>query len=1114
MKVREFKLTNLAIDNKTTIYFFTVILIVIGISSFKSTPKESFPEVVFPYFAISSIYPGTSPSDMENLVTRPIEKELRGINGIKTLSSKSLQDFSMIFIEFETNIDIDEAYNDVKEAVDKSKPNLPTDLLDDPEVTKIDVSEFPIININMSGDLSLVTIKEYADDLKDEIESLEEITRVDIVGALDREIQIHVDLYKMQSLGMSFQEIQDKVAMENMTISSGKIDMDGLSRTVRIVGEFNNIDDIRNIVLRDGIRLKDVADVQDDYAERESYARLNQEDVITLNVIRRSGKNLLEAIDKINVIIDKFQEKTPSNLKITTTGDQSEMTRNNLNDLFNTIIIGFMIVVLVLMFFMGVDNALFVAVAIPLSILIAFILIPAVGFTLNMVVLVSFILVLGIVVDNSIVVVENIYRHYTTTPNLSITRASKIGAGEVAGPVFSGTLTTMAPFIPLAFWPGIMGEFMQYIPVTLILTLTASMLVAYVMNPVFAVSFMKYRADKKYKVNKKELIWVVGIGVVLTALFFLTGVIALANIIIFILLMYLGTKIVVIPLIRKFQANAIPWMMNIYKNQVSYFIKGKNSIFVFGGTIVLLIFTFFLMAVKPPQVVLFPSGDPNTMYVYVSMPAGTDVDYTDSITSVVENKVYDVIGRDNPDVESVISNVAIGAGQNAFENTQQPKLGKVTINFVEYKYREGISTSVYLDSLRANVKDIPGAQIVVDKEQMGPPVGKPINIEISGEELPKLIEIQDRLLAHIEESGIQGIEELKSDMEVSTPEAIIKIDRAKATKLGISTAYIGATIRTALYGSEISKYREGEDEYPIQVRLKKKYRDNINALLNMKLAVPGGQNGVRFIPISAVADVEYTSSYGGIIRKDYDRVITLSSNVLAGYNANEIVQALQKSLANFDLEEGYKIEFTGEQQEQAETGAFLMNALLIAIALIFLILITQFNSISKTLIISSQMIFSFIGVLLGTIFTGMDISIVMTGMGIIAVAGIVVKNAIILIDYTDVIIKQGGNVRDAIVQAGATRLTPVLLTAASTILGLLPLAVGMNINFYTLFTDYNPNIFFGGDMAAFWKPLSWTIIFGLTFATFLTLILVPAMYLIAYKIKERTGRLKPVEVSE
>ena len=1094
MNEKRFKISDFAVDNKMTVYILTFILIMVGMSSYNSTPKEKFPEVVFPFYSITTIYPGTSPADMENLVTRQIEKEIKSVDGIKELTSKSIQDFSAIFIEFDTDIDDQRAYTDVKEAVDKSLSNLPTDILDDPEVTRIDVSEIPILNINLSGDLGLVKIKEFADELEDRIEALKEVTRVDIVGALDREIQINVDLYKMQAAGVNFTQIQNAVAQENMTMSGGLVDKDGINRSLRVVGEFETVNEISELLLMDGVYLKDVATVKDDFEDRESFARLAKHDVITINVIKKSGENLILAIEKINAILEEFKLETPDNLQISTTGDQSTATKNNVSDLFNTIILGFLIVVLVLMFFMGVDNALFVAVAIPLSMLIAFIFIPIMGFTLNMVVLMAFILVLGIVVDNSIVVVENIYRHFTHTANLPISAAAKRGVGEVALPVFTGTLTTMAPFAPLLFWPGIMGEFMFFIPATIILTLAASMFVAYVMNPVYAVSFMKYRGFEKAKVNWKEVGIVTAISVVLSVFFHLLGISTIGNLIGFILIIYLLMKFVLTNFIRSFQKRFLPAMSRGYKKTLHVLLRGRRPIIILVGTFVLLIFTFFLTGKYPPKIVLFPEGDPNTLFVYISMPEGTDIEVTDSITSVVEDKVFDIIGNHNPDVEYVISNVALGAGESFFENTQQPKLGKITIGFVEYKFRVGESTSNYLDRLRRDLKGVPAATIVVNKEAMGPPTGKPINIECRGEDIDELITISEEVKAYVNSLGVPGIEELKSDMEVNKPEISLNIDRVKANKLGITTGYIAMTLRTALYGTEVSKFREGEDEYPIQLRLDRNMRHNLDALMNIQMVLPGGNNGPRKIPISAVADIEYTSTYGGIIRRDHERVITVSSNVLPGYNANNIVHELQNKLKKFEIKEGYEVVFTGEQEDMAENTAFLGNAMLLAVALIFLILVTQFNSLVKPVIIITQILFSIIGILLGSVLLRIDISIIMTGMGIIAVAGIVVKNAIILIDYTDILIKKGGRLSTNIVDAGATRLVPVILTAASTVMGLMPLAIGMNINFATLFSDLDANIYFGGDSAAFWNPLAWTIIFGLTFATFLTLIVVPAMY--------------------
>jgi len=1102
MKHKEFKLTNLSVANRTALYIFTIALLIFGFMQYDATPKEKFPEIVFPYFMVSTIHPGTSPADMENLITRPIEKQLKGIDGVKQISSNSIQDFSSIFIEFELSADEMQAYLDVRQAVDDARTELPPDLFSEPEVTRIDLSEIPILYINLSGDLGLVRLKDIAEDLQDEIESLEEITRADIAGALDREIQINVDLYKMQAADLSFYAIQNAIASENLTISGGQVDTDGIRRNLRVVGEFTNIDQIRNIQLKKGIYIKEIAEVVDGYADRESYSRLNSQDVVTINVIKKSGRNLIYAVDKIKTIVEEYRKTAPENLIITMTGDSSTQTKNSVNDLFNTVILGFIVVVFVLMFFMGETNALFVGIAIPMSIVIAFIFIPVVGFTMNMVVLMSFILVLGIVVDNSIVVVENVYRHFTTRPDLSITDATRQGVGEVSVAVFTGTLTTMAPFFPLIFMPGISGKFMSFLPITVIITLTASMLVAYMINPVFAVSFMKrapkHRARKiRWKPSLKNAL-ILSAVVILAVIFYAAGKMLPANLLVFGIFIYLLFRFVLHFPIVQFQKHVLPRMMNAYRKTLTFLLKGKRPYGVIVGIIVLLLFSFILLGLRLPKVVFFPSGDPNNLYVFITMPEGTHIDVTNDICKQVEDKVFKVIGRDNPDVESVVSNVAANAGSGIFERFTQDKLARVAISFVEYKYRTGVSTREYLSKLREELTGIVGAKIRIDQEMMGPPTGMPINIEISGDDIEELVSTSYRLEEFIDSLNIRGIEELKSSMEVSKPELILNIDRDKANRLGVTTAQVGMLLRTAIYGTEVSEFKEGEEEYPVMVRLDEKYRHDLDVLLSQTIMVPGGNGGPKRIPISSFARVTNQTSYGGITRLDNQRVITLSSNVLFGYNANEIIRQISRQLPRFELKQGYTVKFTGEQDMQAEVGNFIIKALFIATALILVILVAQFNSLSKPLIIILQIVFSLTGVFLGFAIFGLDISVIMTGMGVIAVAGIVVKNGIIIIDYTDKLIDSGMDKSEAIVRAGATRLTPVILTALSTILGLLPLAIGININFMTLFSELNPQFYFGGDSAAFWNPLVMTIIFGLSFATVLTLVVVPAMYKLIY----------------
>jgi len=1104
MNFKEFKISSLSINNRTTVYLLTVLITIIGIYSYITLPKESFPEVEIPIFNVVTIYAGASPADIENVITRPIEQELKGIDGIDQISSVSKQATSIITIEFQTSKDKLVAQQEVNDAVDKARAELPSQLTQEPQVSDFNLDDQPILNINLSGNFDLVELKEFADEIQDEIESLSDVNEAEIVGALEREIQVNVDLHKMQSVGLSFNDIRTAVANKNMTISAGQIDMGAMERSVRIDGEIEQASDLENLIIQndhgDEVYLKDIALIEDDFADRESYASLNGEPVITINVKKKSGGNLIETSEASMAIVQELQQtQFPDNLNITITGDQSQDTKDSVSNLFNTVILGFFFVVLVLMFIMGVQNAVFVGLAIPLSSLIAFAVMPSIGFSINTVVLFALILGLGIVVDNAIVIVENIFRH-VTKGELSKIEAAKKAVGEIALPVITGTLTTLAPFVPLLFWGGIIGKFMIYLPITLILTLLASLIVALVMNPVFAVSFMN-EGDEDIKEEKKHdnrFVWIASAVVgVLAFIFYFTGGLFVANLLMFIYLLWLLERFVLKPLIRKFNESALPKLQSAYHDAIKWILVGLRPWFVLGGTFAFLIFSFLLLGVVSPKVVFFPENAPNFVYVYNEMAAGTDLDETNRVNKLIEERVYEVVSRDNPVVKSVISNVAIGANPpGSSDPTPTANQSKVSVEFVDYQNREGVSTQEILNQIRDNVQDIPGTTITVEKEQSGPPTGKPINIEITGDEFDELIALTNRFRSFIQDQDIKGIEELRSDLQVNNPEIIIDIDNEKANSYGINNVQVGSVIRTALLGEPISTFREDEDEYDVTLRLLEKDRSNITDLMNMTVGTPTG-----YIPISAVATPRLESSYGAINRIDLERVVTVSSNVLTGYNANEINAQIRKSLQDFEVPQGYEINLTGEQEEQAETGQFLMVALLAAIGLIFLILVSQFNSIGKPLIIMSQVLFSLIGVFIGFVTFGMDISVVLTGMGIIAVAGIVVKNGIILIDYIDILRNEGTDLKEAVIEGGATRLNPVILTAASTILGLIPLAIGLNIDFYGLFSSFEPNLYFGGDNASFWGPLAWTIIYGLGFATFLTLFLVPSMYYIGVNTK-------------
>lgn len=1118
---KRFGPTSWSIDNRTSIYILTVIICLFGIFSYNSLQKENFPDIVIPTVMVSTVYPGTSPTDMENLVTRPIEKQIKAISGVKKITSTSMQNFCIISVEFNTNVNVDVAKQQVKDKVDKAKSDLPTDLPQAPDVREINLSDIPIMYINLSGNFDNERLKKFAEDLQDKIESFKEITRVDIVGALNREITIDVDMYKMEAARLTLRDIANSINYENLTVSGGDVTIGDMRRSLRVIGQYKDVDAIRNLVIKNpmgaSIYLRDIATVEDAFEQRASYARLDNKDVVSLAVVKRGGENLIAASDKINAAIQEMKSTSfPKNLDIDVTGDQSNKTRNTLTDLINTIVIGFMLVTLILMFFMGTTNAIFVGLSVPLSMFLAFIIMPGIGFTLNMIVLFSFLLALGIVVDDAIVVIENTHRIFHQHRELSIEESAKSAAGEVFVPVLAGTLTTLAPFFPLSFWPGIIGKFMYFLPITLIITLLASLLVAFIINPVFAVSFMTKDHDeaegiinpvKQRKKNRRFWMWIGGL-LALGLLIDLSGNLFLGNVILFIGVFAILDKYVFIHAIRGFQNKVLPAFMDNYYKVVKWVLRGKHAALVLIGSIAILIFSFILTAIVKPKVSFFPVGEPEQIYVFLEMPIGTDLEVTDSVARILEKRTFTVLGKNNPDVESVVTNVAVGAGDPSDPVSQQGalNLAKLTISFKEFAHRTGPATNTYLDKLRAATKGIPAAIVTVDQQRGGPPVGKPVQVEISGEDLPQLVKLSKNFKKYMDSVHIQGVEDLKSDLNDKKPEVVIDIDRERANREGISTGLIASEIRNGVFGlDKPSKFKVEEDEFPIQIRYSEEYRKNIDRLTDMRITYRdmgmGGQ--IRQVPLSAVATLKLENTFGGIKRKNLKRVITLSSNVLDGYNENEVAAQVRTAIARFkpNVPAGFEIHLTGAQEDQAETSSFLGMAGLLGIALIVVILVTQFNSISKPVIILSEVVFSIAGVLIGFAITGMEMSVVMTGVGIVALAGIVVKNGILLVEFADELRARGLRTREAIAMAGRTRLNPVILTATACILGLIPLAIGMNINFYTLFSEGNPHIYVGGESVTFWGPLAWTIIFGLAFATFLTLLVVPAMYLLNYKLK-------------
>jgi len=1153
---KEFGLSSWAINNKTTIYVLMVLILFSGISAYFSMPRENFPEVKETKIYINSVFPGNTAEDIEKLITDPLEEKLKTVSNVIEITSNSQEDFSMIIVEFDENITVDAAKQKVKDEVDTETSNedWPTfnDAKVEPNIFDINFSEeMPILNINISGDYPVDKLKEFGEYLQDEIEDLKEIKQVDIRGAQDKEVEVSVDIYKMMAAQVSFSDIIGAIQNGNTTISAGNLIASGQRRTIRVLGEIENPKELENFVVKSEnnspIYLKDVAQVSFKEKERTTYAREFGERVVMLDVKKRSGRNMVAAAEKIQKIVKYAKSNVfPRDLKVTIANDQSSKTVGMVDDLVNNIIFGIILVVLVLMFFLGLKNALFVGFAIPMSMFMSLMILDALGYTMNTMILFGLIMGLGMLVDNGIVVVENVYR-LMENEGLNRVAAAKKGISEIAFPIIISTATTIAAFIPLGMWPGMMGEFMIYFPITLSVVLGSSLFVAIFFNSVMVSQFMKIE-DSEMPLKRIIIISVILIIIGTLILVFGADYRALGSIMIVTAIILWLYRLVLRNAANSFQKNNLPRLERFYEKILRAALKSWKPYAISIGTVLLLFIAFggfgASIANKRTKIEFFPDNEPNQIIVYVEYPQGTDIEKTNAITKAVEKRVYEVINAEeykdgdyNFMTESAVSQVGEGAGnpQTDAGVTEMPHRGKITASMREYKFRRGAKSKELQAKIREDLKDrFPGLAISVEKDDAGPPQGYPINIELEGNDYSELITTAERMLDFINSKNIHGIDELKIDVNKSKPSMQVIVDRKKAGELGVSAGQVGQQLRNSIFGAKAGIYKQDGDDYDIYVRFNKENRYNTSAIFNQKITFRDQASGeIKEIPISVIAKQKNTSGFSSIKHKDVKRVVTVYSALAPGYtDAGAIVEIIQNEMNSFiDKPDTVKIDFTGQIEEQNKQMTFLMGAFFTGLALIFFILIFQFNSVSKPAIIMLAIFLSLIGVFGGLIISGAPFVIMMTMMGIISLAGIVVNNGVVLLDYTQLLIdrkKAENNLEDneyvdketlfeAIVNGGKARLRPVILTAITTILGLIPLAIGFNINFYTLFSDFNPNIYIGGDNVIFWGPLAKTVIYGLFVATFLTLIVVPILFYLVtiFKmwLKEKTTtRVVSVEV--
>jgi multidrug efflux pump subunit AcrB len=1152
---KEFGLSSWAISNKRTMYVAIILILFLGGSAYFSMPRESFPEINETKIYVSSLFPGNTAEDIEKLITDPLEDKLKNVSGVVEIISTSQEDYSMITVEFEDDMSVESAKQKVKDEIDRetSSEDWPTfnGAKVEPNVFELSMSEeIPILNINISGDYPVDKLKQFAEYLEDEIEDLTEIKQVDIRGAQKKEVEVAVDIYKMMAVKVNFDDVSNAIQRGNTTMSAGNLKASGQRRTIRIIGEIENPEELENFVVKSEnnspIYLKDIAEVYFKPEDKTTYAREYNpetgegETVVMLDVKKRSGKNMVEAAEKIEAIVKNAKVNVfPPNLRVTTTNDQSSKTIGQVDDLVNNIIFGIILVITVLMFFLGFKNALFVGFAIPMSMFLSLTILSALGYTMNTMILFGLIMGLGMLVDNGIVVVENVYR-LMEEEGLSRVEAAKKGIGEIAFPIIISTATTVAAFIPLGLWPGLMGQFMIYFPITLSVVLGSSLVVAIFFNSVLVSQFMTVE-DRELPLKKIIRITTIFVSIGLLIAFFggkyngLGTLMIITAILIWIYRLFLRSASL------NFQSKVLTKFEDMYESTLKKALRGWKPGLISIGSLVLFIFAImsfgYSVDQKRTKIEFFPDNKPNQIIVYIEYPEGTEIKKTNTITKEVEKEffriLYDseyIVKGENFMVESAVSQVGEGAGNPQTDGgsaAEMPHKGKITASMREYKFRNGKDSELLRQEVQENLSGVyPGVLVSVEKDANGPPIGPPINIEIEGNNYNELINLAERMRAFINSKNISAIDELKIDVNKDKPGMQVLVDRKKAGELGVSTGQVGSQLRNSLFGVKAGIYKEDGDDYDIYVRFNEDLRYDKSALFNQNIIFRDMSSGtVKEIPVSAVATQKNNSSFSAIKHKDGKRVVTVYSALAPGFvDAGAAVERIKNEMKNFDdMPSDVKIDYTGQIEEQNKEQAFLMGAFFSGLFLIFLILIFQFNSVSKPTIIMIAIFLSLIGVFGGIVITGASFVILMTMMGIISLAGIVVNNGVVLLDYAQLLIdrkkKELGlgeddnlsktDLLEQIIKAGKARLRPVLLTAITTILGLIPLAIGLNINFFTLLSDLDPNIYFGGDNVIFWGPLAWTVIYGLFIATFLTLIVVPVLF---YLSKTMKLRLKRVEV--
>ncbi len=1023
----------LLVSKHTAVFVAAVLIVILGAVAYVRLPRESAPEMKQPWVFITTVYPGVSPRDIESLITRPIEEEIDGLEGVTQISSSSRQSVSSIFVEFAGDVAVETALRKTKERVDAAKAGLPSDAKD-PAVREFTSSDWPIFIVMLSHPEGIGRIDDAARALQDRLKRVYGVLDVEIAGNLEKEIAVELDPIRLQHYDLTLDDVAEAIRNENVAIPGGVLKSQSKSYSLAVTGEIREPELFKDIIIRSDllrIRLGDLGQVNFQNTQAESYSRLNGTPAIALEVKKRAGHDLISVVDKVKDEIEKMKPGFPPGTEITHSYDESRYIHTMISDLENNMFTGFLLVLGVTIFFLGWRNSLFVSLAIPLSMLISFFVLELIGVTLNMIVLFSLILSLGMLVDNGIVIVENIFRHASMGKTRS--QAAIDGAREVAKPIIASTVTTCLAFFPIMFMPGIMGDFMSYLPLTVIIVLSASLVVALTVNPVFCSRFLRISAKEQKKILEG------GGG------------------------------------FAAFQS----WYERVLRKAL------KRPLLVVAASLILVIAGFGVYGLIGKEPVFFPNLDPSTAVIELKARQGTPLEETDRLVRKIEAII--------PSVPASMEHFQITTGSEGGEEFHK---ATIRVEFKPYLERE-ISGTEGTENLRRRLDDFTGAEITFRELSMGPPSGHPVSYEVVGREYSALGERSSQILAILESHP--ELKLINSDFEPAKPEVSVEIDRQKAAYYGVSTRDIAKIIRDSINGLSVGKFRMDEEEYDIVVRYMDNYRDTVSRLNDVQVI---GNGGAR-IPIQAVADITFKSSVGLIKRKNLKRTVEVWADFKLGVqNKTAVKTDIRKRVQQLSLPAGYLVE-TGEGAAmQQESSDFLVRAFGIALFLILVVLIGQFNSITDPAIILFSVFLSMGGVLWGYALSGQVFIIVMSGIGCIALAGVAVNNCIVLVDYTNVLIKSGQPWREAIIQAGRARLRPVLLTAITTVLGMIPMALGVSFDFHVFTLQV------GSEQSMFWQAFAWAMIYGLSFATVMTLVVVPTMLTLKFSVRDRRNSRK------